>query len=61
MKDINKIIDSLSPVEQGVMHYKGDLIKVQSILLVQTDMAITLMLIMDHLELVDLKRKSMLN
>lgn len=62
MKDINKIIDSLSPVEQLIMCNalqrrlnKGPEYSVG------TDMAITLMLIMDHLELVDLKRKNMLN
>lgn len=38
MKDINKIIDSLSPGEQNVMHYKRDLIKVPSTLLRRMDL-----------------------
>lgn len=33
MEKINKIIDSLSPVEQNLMHYKRDLTEVLSILL----------------------------
>lgn len=42
MKDINKIIDSLSPVEQNLMHYKRSLIEVQNTLLVMTKVDITL-------------------
>lgn len=42
MKDINKIIDSLSPVEQNLMYYKRSLIEVQNTLLVMTKVDITL-------------------
>lgn len=42
MKDINKIIDSLSPGEQNVMHYKRSLIEVQSILSERMDLDILL-------------------
>lgn len=42
MKDINKIIDSLSPGEQNVMYYKRDLIKVPSTLLRRMDLDILL-------------------
>lgn len=45
MKDINKIIDSLSPGEQNVMHYKRDLIEVLSTLLAVTKLGITLSVI----------------
>lgn len=42
MEKINKIIDSLSSVEQNVMHYKRDLIGFLSILLAVTKVGIML-------------------
>ena len=36
MENVNKIIESLSPSEQNVMHYKRNLIEVQSTLLTMT-------------------------
>lgn len=42
MENIKKIIDSLSPVEQNLMHYKRGLIEVLSILLAMTKVGIML-------------------
>ena len=47
MKDINKIIDSLSPVEQNLMHYKRDLTEVQNTLLGRMDLDIPLNLMIN--------------
>lgn len=61
MKDINKIIDSLSPVKQTIMLYKRDLIEVLSTQLVRMSMVTTSALIRECLALSDLKRENMLN
>ena len=45
MENIKKIIDSLSPVEQFIMHYKRNLIEVLSTLLAVTKVGITLIVI----------------
>lgn len=55
MKDINKIIDSLSPGEQNVMY------NALRTLLVRMNMVTMLALIRECLALSDLKRKNMLN
>lgn len=47
MEDISKIIDSLSPVEQNLMHYKRGSIEVLSILLGRMDLDIPLNLMIN--------------
>ena len=47
MENIKKIIDSLSPVEQNLMHYKRDLIEVQNTLLGRMDLDIPLNLMIN--------------
>lgn len=47
MKDINKIIDSLSSGEQNLMHYKRDSIEALSILLGRMDPDIPLNLMIN--------------
>lgn len=47
MENIKKIIDSLSPVEQNLMHYKRDLTEVLSILLGRMDLDIPLNLMIN--------------
>ena len=41
MENVNKIIESLSPSEQNVMHYKRNLIEVQSTLLTKEDIMLS--------------------
>ena len=47
MENIKKIIDSLSPVEQNLMHYKRDLTEVQNTLLGRMDLDIPLNLMIN--------------
>lgn len=47
MENIKKIIDSLSPVEQNLMHYKRDSIEVPSILLGRMELDIPLNLMIN--------------